>query len=63
VSDYVMARRPRNRGSIPGRSIDFSLLNRVQTDPWAHPASDPISTGASFPGVKRQGSEDDFTSI
>jgi hypothetical protein len=36
---------------------DFSLLLVVQTDSGAHPASYPMGTGGSFPGVKRPGRE------
>jgi hypothetical protein len=35
----------------------FSLLNVVQTGSEAHPASHPMGTGGSFPGVKRPGFE------
>jgi hypothetical protein len=32
---------------------DVSLLSSVQTGSGAHPASYPMDTGGSFPGVKR----------
>jgi hypothetical protein len=38
---------------------DFSLLYSVQTDSETHPASYPMSTRGSFPGVKRQEREAD----
>jgi hypothetical protein len=31
---------------------DFSLLYRVETISWAHPASSPMGTACSFPGGK-----------
>jgi hypothetical protein len=37
----------------------FSLLHSVQTSSGAHPASYPMGTGGSFPGVKSPGSEAD----
>jgi hypothetical protein len=40
---------------------DFSLLHVVQTGSEAHPASCPMSTGGSIPGVKRQGREADHS--
>jgi hypothetical protein len=45
-------------GSIPG-SVRFSLLHSVQTDSGAHPASYPVGTVGSFPGLKRPGREVD----
>jgi hypothetical protein len=41
-----------SRGSIFGRVKVFSPLHSVQTVSGAHPASYPMGTGASFPGVK-----------
>jgi hypothetical protein len=40
---------------------EFSLLHVVQTGSGAHPASYPMGTGGSFPGVKRQGREADHS--
>jgi len=37
----------------------FSLPHRIQTGSGAHPASHPMGTGDSFPGVKRTGREAD----
>jgi hypothetical protein len=34
---------------LDGRGQDFSLFHSVQTGSGAHPASYPMSTGASFP--------------
>jgi hypothetical protein len=39
----------------------LSLLQSVQTGSGAHPASYPIGTGDSFPGVKRPGREADYS--
>jgi hypothetical protein len=36
---------------------NFSLRHCVQTGSGAHPVSYPVSTGGSFPGVKRSGCE------
>jgi hypothetical protein len=33
----------------------FSLLHSAQTDSWAHPASNPVGAGGSFPGSKTAG--------
>jgi hypothetical protein len=40
---------------------DFSLLHSVQIDSGAYPVSYPVSTGVSFPGVKRKGREADYS--
>jgi hypothetical protein len=40
---------------------EFSLLNVVQTGSGVHPTSYTMSTGSSFPGVKRQGHEADHS--
>jgi hypothetical protein len=45
----------RNRGSIPGRRMRFSLLHSVQTGTGTQPASYPMGTGGSFPGGKVAG--------
>jgi hypothetical protein len=44
-------------GSIPARARDF--LHSVLTGSEAHPASYPIGTGISFPGIKGPGREAD----
>jgi hypothetical protein len=43
-----------DRVSISGGARFFSLQS-VQTGSEANPASDPIGTVGSFPGIKRQG--------
>jgi hypothetical protein len=51
-----------DRGSrvrFPGG--DFSLHHRVQNGSGAHPASYPMGTRGSFPGVKRPGREADHS--
>jgi len=40
---------------IPAKEIDFSLLQIVQTDPWAHPASDSVDTKGYEAGSKAAG--------
>jgi hypothetical protein len=40
---------------------NFSLHYRVQTGSGAHPASYPMDTRGSFPGVKRLGREADHS--
>jgi hypothetical protein len=40
---------------------EFSLLYVVQTGSEAHPASYPIVTGSTFPGVKRPAREADHS--
>jgi len=42
-------------GSIPGGGGNFSLHNRVQNGSRANPASYPMGTRGSFPGVKAAG--------
>jgi hypothetical protein len=42
-------------GFIPGRSRDFSLRHRVQTDSGVHSTSYPMCIGGSFPGLKAAG--------
>jgi hypothetical protein len=39
----------------------FSLLQIIQTSSEVHPASYPMGTGGSFPGLKRQGREVDHS--
>jgi hypothetical protein len=39
-----------DRGSIPDRGRDFSLLYSVQSGFGAHPTSHAMRTGNSFPG-------------
>jgi hypothetical protein len=43
------------RGSIPSMARGFSVLHSVQTGFRAHPASYPMGTGGSFPGIKAAG--------
>jgi hypothetical protein len=45
----------------PGKGWDFSLHDRVQTGSGAPPASYPVGTWGSFPGVKRPGRETDHS--
>jgi hypothetical protein len=40
---------------------NFSLPHRVQNGSGAHPASYPMGTGGSFPGVKQPGCEADHS--
>jgi hypothetical protein len=47
------------RVRFPAEVGNFSLHHRVQNGPGAHPASYPMSTRGSFPGVKRPGREAD----
>jgi hypothetical protein len=58
-SDWLQAGRPIDQSSGPGRVKNF--LHCVQTGSGAHPASYPMGTGGSFPGVKRQGREADHS--
>jgi hypothetical protein len=39
-------------GSISRQEQDFSLLHSVQNGSGAQPASYPVDSGGSFPGVK-----------
>jgi hypothetical protein len=57
-SDGLRAGRP---GFDSRQGQDLSLLHSVQTGPEAHPASYPMGTGGSFPGVKQQGREADHS--
>jgi hypothetical protein len=41
-----------DQGSFPNRGRDSFLRHRVQTGFGAHPASDQMGTGGSFPGGK-----------
>jgi hypothetical protein len=41
---------------------DVSLLHSIQTGSGFHPASYPVGTGGSFPGVKRPRLEADHSS-
>jgi hypothetical protein len=41
---------PDGQGSIPGKDKIFSVLQNVQTDSGAYPASYKMSIGCSFPG-------------
>jgi hypothetical protein len=50
------------RGSIPDRSTGFSSNLCVQTGSGAHPASNTMGTGGSFPaGKARPGRDGDFS--
>jgi hypothetical protein len=40
------------RVRFPAGAWNFSLHHLVQTDSGAHPASYPMGTGGSFPGVE-----------
>jgi hypothetical protein len=48
-------------GSISGRGKRYSLLHCVQSGSGDHPASYPMGTGGSFPGVKRLEREADHS--
>jgi hypothetical protein len=53
-----------DRGSrirFPAGAGNFSLHHHVQTDSGAQPASYPMGTRGSFPGVKRPGREADHS--
>jgi hypothetical protein len=50
-----------DRGSITRRGKRFSLLHSVQTGSEAYPASYPVGTEGSSPGVKRPGREIDHS--
>jgi hypothetical protein len=49
-------------GSSPARGWNFSLHHRFQTGSGDHPASYPMGTRGSFPGVRRPGREADHSS-
>jgi hypothetical protein len=40
---------------VPAGAGNFSLHHRVQNDSGAHPASYPMGSRGSFPGVKAAG--------
>jgi hypothetical protein len=42
---------------FPAGARDFSLLHSMQTGSGVHPASYPVGTEGSFPGVMRPGRE------
>jgi hypothetical protein len=44
--------RLRSRGWIPSGVRNYDLLHSIQTGSGAHPASYPMGTGGSLPGVK-----------
>jgi hypothetical protein len=46
---------------FPVAAGNFSLLRHVQTGSGARPASYPMGSGGSFPGVKRPGREVDHS--
>jgi hypothetical protein len=48
-------------GSSPGRGYRNFSHHRVQTGSGTHPASYPVGTKRSFPGVKRPGREADHS--
>jgi hypothetical protein len=53
-----------DRGSrvrFPAEDGNFSLHHRVQTSSVAHPASYPMDTRGSFPGIKRLEHEADHS--
>jgi hypothetical protein len=53
-----------DRGSrvrLPAGSGNFSLHHRFQNGSGAHPASYPMATRGSFPGVRRPGCEADHS--
>jgi hypothetical protein len=53
-SDGLQVRRP---GFDSRQGPDFSLLHRIETGYRAHPASYPMGTWGSFPGVMGPGRE------
>jgi hypothetical protein len=61
IATRLRAGRPGNRGSIPSKGERFSLLHNVQTSSEAYPATYPMGTGDSFPGVNRQVYEADHS--
>jgi hypothetical protein len=53
-----------DRGSrvrFPAGAGNFSLHHRIQNGSGAHPASNPMGNGGSFPGVKWLGREADHS--
>jgi hypothetical protein len=50
-----------SRVRFPAGAGNFSLHHRVQNGSGAHPASCPMGTGGSFPGVKRPWREADHS--
>ena len=48
---------------IPAGAVGLSPLKNVQAGSGAHPASYSMSNGASFPGLKRTGSETDYSPL
>ena len=48
---------------IPAGAIKLSTLQNVQVGSGAHPASYSMSNDASFPGLKRGGSETDYSPL
>jgi hypothetical protein len=50
-----------SRVRFPAGTGNFSLHCRVQNGSGAHPASYPMGTRGSFPGVKRSGREADHS--
>jgi hypothetical protein len=51
-----------SRVRFPAGVVNFSLHHRVQNGSGAHPASYPVGTRGSLPGVKRPGREADHSS-
>jgi hypothetical protein len=50
-----------SRVQLPAGAGNFSLHHRVQNGSGVHPASFPMGTRGSFPGVKRAGREADHS--
>jgi hypothetical protein len=55
ITTRLLAGRPRNRGSIPGRDKRDSLPDIVQTCSGAHAVSCTVGTVGSFTGDKAAG--------
>jgi hypothetical protein len=60
ATDYGLDERG-GGSSSPGRVKKCSLPHIVQTGSAVHPTSYKIGTVGSFPGVKRQGPEADYS--
>jgi hypothetical protein len=57
-SVWLLAGRPGDQGSIPGRGESFPSSLCVQTGSGAHPASCTMGTGGPFPGAKARPGRD-----
>jgi len=55
VAAELRAGRPKQRGSMSGRSKRLYFHQNVQIGSEAHPASYSVGTGGSFPGCKTVG--------